>query len=193
MTMAVPEMQKTLLPEVEYREIPGAWGYFARTDGTIWSGWRPGNHGPSRRPSSSLHILKPFTMPSGHESVTVTLNGRAKHYPVHQLVLMTFVGPCPQGMETRHLDDDPHNNTIQNLCWGTRKDNHKDRKRNGRHLYGTTAPSTILTEKQVVEIWYRLKRGESQFALGREYGVSRGAILGIKRRVNWRHLTKDLE
>ena len=29
---------------------------------------------------------------------------------VHQLVMLTFVGPCPEGQEVRHLDGNPFNN-----------------------------------------------------------------------------------
>lgn len=52
---------------------------------------------------------------------------------VHVVVLESFVGPCPPGMETRHLDDDPSNNRLTNLCWGTRGENVRDRVRNGVH------------------------------------------------------------
>ena len=31
---------------------------------------------------------------------------------IHHLVLLTFVGPRPEGMEVRHLDGDPLNNTL---------------------------------------------------------------------------------
>jgi hypothetical protein len=36
-------------------------------------------------------------------------------------------------MECCHADDDPSNNWLRNLRWGTRSDNAFDRVRNGRH------------------------------------------------------------
>lgn len=52
---------------------------------------------------------------------------------VHRLVLTTHVAPCPDGMESCHWDDNPKNNALANLYWGTRPQNCSDRKRNGRY------------------------------------------------------------
>lgn len=51
---------------------------------------------------------------------------------VHHLVLEGFVGPCPEGQEALHWDDDKTNNALPNLRWGTRLENMRDRIRNGR-------------------------------------------------------------
>lgn len=50
---------------------------------------------------------------------------------VHSLVLEAHVGPCPQGMESRHLDGNKLNCRLDNLCWGTPKQNGKDKIRHG--------------------------------------------------------------
>lgn len=48
----------------------------------------------------------------------------------HRLVLFAFVGPPPfKGAQGRHLDDNPSNNNISNLVWGTGTENWEDRKR----------------------------------------------------------------
>ena len=52
---------------------------------------------------------------------------------VHHLVLEAFVGPRPEGALGRHLDDDPENNQVSNLRWGSQSDNTYDMIRNGRH------------------------------------------------------------
>jgi len=66
-------------------------------------------------------------------------------YKVHRLILETFVGPCPSGMECRHLDGNPANNRLENLCWGTRSENARD---------------TVKHGKQPVPTWLR-KTGEN--------------------------------
>src|SRR5690242_16611852 len=46
------------------------------------------------------------------------LHYKGKHVAVfaHRIVLMAFVGPCPEGMETSHFPDrDPANNRLENL------------------------------------------------------------------------------
>jgi hypothetical protein len=46
---------------------------------------------------------------------------------IHHLVLETFVGPRPEGMEARHLNGDYSDNRLRNLTWGTKSENMKDR------------------------------------------------------------------
>jgi hypothetical protein len=54
---------------------------------------------------------------------------------IHTLVLETYVGPCPPGMECRHLNGKPLDcRWPENLVWGTHGDNMRDRARHG-HYY----------------------------------------------------------
>jgi hypothetical protein len=76
-------------------------------------------------------MLSPSPIPSGHMFTTL---GRNNWVYVHTMVLEAFVGPAPIGHECCHWDDDPANNHLGNLRWGTRADNMADFKRNhGRH------------------------------------------------------------
>jgi hypothetical protein len=52
--------------------------------------------------------------------------GVRKTIAVHILVLLVNVGPPPEGMQTRHLDNDPWNNLRDNLVWGSGPEQHKD-------------------------------------------------------------------
>lgn len=52
--------------------------------------------------------------------------GRTERY-VHHLVLETFVGPRPDGMETRHLNGNHSDNRVENLAWGTKSENGADK------------------------------------------------------------------
>lgn len=71
--------------------------------------------------------------PSGHLCVSLSREGVQKTYLVHRLVLRAFVSDCPPDTETRHLNDDPKDNRLANLRWGSRPENMLDRVRNGRH------------------------------------------------------------
>jgi hypothetical protein len=75
-------------------------------------------------------VLQPGTHPAGHKLVQL---GRGRMRYVHVLVLEAFIGPCPPGRESCHWDDDPANNRVGNLRWGTRSDNRNDSVRNGGH------------------------------------------------------------
>jgi hypothetical protein len=53
-----------------------------------------------------------------------------KMFSVHSLVLAAFVGPRPEGQVVRHLNDDPLDNWLENLEYGTAAQNAEDRVRN---------------------------------------------------------------
>lgn len=67
----------------------------------------------------------------GHRYVGLW-KGTKKDLLVHRLVLEAFVGPCPPGMECRHFPDrDPANNRLDNLRWGTHRENEGDKEVHG--------------------------------------------------------------
>ena len=78
-------------------------------------------------------VLKPTVRPDGRLTVTLHLGNRRERFRVHRLVLESFVGPCPDGMECCHWDDNPANNHLENLRWDTRSANAFDNIRNGNH------------------------------------------------------------
>ena len=58
--------------------------------------------------------------------------GKATTTRVHQIVAKAFIGPCPDGLEVRHLDGDYKNNHYTNLKYGTRQENAHDTIAHGR-------------------------------------------------------------
>lgn len=68
----------------------------------------------------------------GYRVADLRVGGVRRARYVHQLVLEAFVGPRPGGMITRHLDDNPLNNRLENLRYGTVIENGRDAVRNGR-------------------------------------------------------------
>lgn len=81
-------------------------------------------------------ILIPyFAGIKGYLMVRLSWPDRKKHY-IHSLVAEAFYGPRPTGMDCRHLNDNHLDNRAINLCWGTRKQNMEDARRNGRLAVG---------------------------------------------------------
>ena len=68
---------------------------------------------------------------------------------VHSLILETFVGQRPNGMECRHLDGNPQNSVLKNLAWGTFKENKQDTVRHGHSLRGAKNPMAKLKAWQI--------------------------------------------
>lgn len=130
-------------------------------------------------------IRKASAQKSGHLWLRFCKNGRRTKQNIHRLVLETFVGPCPEGLETCHHDDDPANNTLENLRWGTRSSNMRDRIRNGRAIgligSGRPHPNRKLNNEQVLEIRGLMRSGQSQMAIARIFGVSQNLVSKIKR------------
>jgi HNH endonuclease/NUMOD4 motif len=78
-----------------------------------------------------------------------------KYIAVHRLVLMAHVGmPTKDKPFGLHRDDDPTNNDISNLYWGTRRENSYDSVRNGNHVQSrktTCSIGHLLIEPNLVE------------------------------------------
>lgn len=111
-----------------------------------------------------------------------------------RLVLEVFVGPCPEGMECCHRDDDTTNNHISNVYWGTHSQNMIDREINGNanHQVGELHGKSVLTEDQVLEARaLRLSDPKhwSYRKLGRRYGVSHPNMIYVLRGDTWRHIS----
>jgi hypothetical protein len=135
-----------------------------------------------------VHIreLKPIARYAGRLSVALCLPGeKPKWHQIHRLVLMAFVGPCPEGMECRHLDGDHLHNHLDNLKWGTRTENMRDKRIHGTQTEGEQSPRAKLTEDDVRAIRSSKATGRD---LAAHYGVSQVAICFIKNRKTWKHV-----
>lgn len=109
---------------------------------------------------------------ASHGYLTVAL-GRGNTVAVHVLVAEAFVGPKPfYGAEVRHIDGDEDNFEPSNLVWGTRTQNIRDNKWQGKHRK--------LTGEQAAFLKARLDLGETGASLARDFGVSESLVSAIK-------------
>lgn len=163
----------------EERPIPGHPGYAATSDGRIIS-YRSGKRRELRPSCDARYGHRPIELGAGNRGY------------VHRLMLETFVGPCPPGMECRHLDGNPANNHIENLRWGTRKENIHDAMKHGTHYCkkqnGELSRFAKLKELDVRWIRYLRKAGIHVKDLAEVYGVSKGCIWDIVSRRTWYHI-----
>lgn len=70
--------------------------------------------------------LRPGRRKSGHLQVNLHEGEVHASKKVHQLVLLAFVGPMPEGMQVRHLNGAPADNRLSNLKYGTNTENARD-------------------------------------------------------------------
>lgn len=133
-------------------------------------------------------VLKASLNTAGYPQVRLQ-GGRIAR--VHTLVLETFVGPRPDGMECRHGDANRKNAALSNLQWGTRLENMADMRRHGNYRGGARpgdTPGAKLTPDQVREIRERGAMGHCNRDLALAYSVTRPTISRIVNRKIWTHV-----
>ena len=159
----------------EYKAIPSYEGYYISNDGEIISTRK----GP-------IHSMNPMSSTTGHQYILT--NGNPRKLFVHRAVLMAWDRPPTNGEIARHLNDNPKDNRLDNLAWGTYQDNADDKVRNGRSPYGEKSGAHTLTENDVMKIRHRYSNGERSSKLSKEFGVSCNCIKQVVRGATWRHL-----
>ena len=148
-------------------------GYFATEDGRVWS-------------NRTKKYLKIETKPDGY--CRIQLMPSSKHLYIHRLVLETFLGPCPAGMEACHNNGIRTDNRLENLRWDTRKNNHKDALTQGTHT-GLRQKKCKLTEQDVRMIVYMWHTGLfTQRELAKIYHVVVSCICQTVNKKTWKHL-----
>jgi hypothetical protein len=143
----------------EWGFINGHSEYRVSDKGRVWSG-------------ISNKFMKPTSnVRSGHQDLSFKVNGKREHAYIHRLVAEAFI-PNPNDYPlVRHLDDDPANNCVWNLAWGTQEDNVRDMYANGS---GSNRPIILLSASGEKEYF------PSHAIAANELGVSKSAISLLK-------------
>lgn len=158
----------------EWREVPSLPGYYASPDGRV---------------RSKHKILAAYVYRTGHLIVAPSVNGKQKPVTVHRMVCEAFHGPCPQGMECRHLDGDPSNNRSENLAWGTRLENQRDRLRHGSCNSGERNGRAQITADLAKAIYLAAKSGDAREQIAVRYGVTATQVGLIANGFRWSSAT----
>ena len=146
--------------------------------------WRPVENWPHEvstlgrvRNRRSGRVLKPTTTRKGYQCVRlVDTRKRGWKTNVHTLVLNAFVGRRMPKQQCRHLDGNPANNQLTNLCWGTAAENSDDRWRMGRNA---NIGRAYRIPPEVVEAVKASSLGATRAAAA--FGVSRSWVYEIRK------------
>jgi hypothetical protein len=178
--------------EVEvWKEVPGFPGYQASNLGNIRSWMNVGY--AVRNESRVADRPKPVKMAVSkygygilglYDEAGCRINKRW-----HRVILETFMGPCPDGMEALHWDGDRLNNRLDNLSWGDRTKNMRDKRRHGTQPEGSLSHNAVLTEDQLIEM-KRLRREHrwSYQKLADAFGVSKCSAHRAVTGITWKHM-----
>lgn len=170
----------------EWRDIPSFTGYQVSDLGRVRSfrdksGWGIGE---------SWHLIKAYPSRKGYLWVDLRngSNNRFRRY-VHRLVLETFVGPCPDGMEARHtLNNNRADNRLANLVWGTRLENSSDCLKHGTRVMGHDCHASKLTTDDITNLFKLRNDGMTLMALAKHFGVRYETVWKICNRKMWKGL-----
>lgn len=185
------------LPFERWLDVPGFEDlYRISNTGQVWSYPRHGTLGGPLKPSDPDH--------DGYLAISLSRLSKKYTFKVHRLVMLTFVGPRPEGLQVRHLDGDPLNNRWEpgdeaetiaaggNLVYGTPSENMLDRARHGTWSAGDRRgechPMAVLTEALVREIRQRHAAGETITSLAVELGISKWTLYSAARGDRWPHV-----
>ncbi len=175
---------------VEYREVPGFPDYKAGTDGTIWSRKKRAR----TKSSEKSEVLGPEwrKLKGGWHGKYLGLQlyrgSDVKSVLRHHVILETFVGPCPEGMECCHGDGIKTNCRLDNLRWDTRGNNNRDRAKHGVGNQGERHPLTSFSESDIREIRNGCKKRGDQTQMAKRFNVSESTIHRIVKRESWGHV-----
>jgi hypothetical protein len=172
----------------EWRDVPGYEGFYSISSlGRLYSHPRPSKN--ARRKNYGGGFLKGTTRHRrGYVWVALTRDNAQKLIQLHRLVLLTFVGPCPEGLQACHNNDVKADNRLSNLRWDTPLANAVDRTANGNYAHGARVSGARLTESNVREA-VRLKIGGSRNCdIARKFNVSNETVCCIFQRRTWKHL-----
>lgn len=121
----------------------------------------------------------------GYLMFNTTLDGRPLNVALHRIVMETFVGPCPEGLQVAHLNgrrDDPR---LTNLAYVTAAENNNHKLAHGTTQRGEQNPAAKITADDVRDI----RASKAPYpVLSAKYGLTRCHISDIRRGAAWRHI-----
>jgi hypothetical protein len=131
------EQASAQLNEEEWKPIPSFENYKINKEGVVLNKFGK--------------ALKPGKIPStGYLHVSLSNdNVKGKHFYVHHLVWITFMGEVPEGLNVCHQDGNAENNKIENLCLLTHKEN-------------LNKPETIEKFKRSQKLYPRTRNGKKK-------------------------------
>lgn len=131
------EKQPTLNTSENWKPVVGYEGMYEVSDhGRVRSLDRLDSGGRSIKGRSIIQTLNRY----GYPYLDLHLGGGKKRRSVHHLVIESFVGPRPEGMQVDHIDNNPENNMLSNLQYVTPKQN-----TNRQALFGTSIADRAAT------------------------------------------------
>ncbi|WP_430229315.1 HNH endonuclease signature motif containing protein [Paraburkholderia tropica] len=129
--------------------------------------------------------LKWQIMNIGYAKVSLCRDAKRKEYLVHRLVVMTFIGDIPPGMDVCHFDGNKLNNALSNLRIDTRKGNCSDNIRLGRTPRGQKCGSNKYDAAFILRVRELSANGVRDCDIAREMNITPQYVNNIIKKRVW--------
>lgn len=166
------------------KKIPFLNNYYINEHGEVYSDKR-----------GNLRKLKLSKDTSGYIRVGLYIKqGMQRKYLLHRLLAEVFIENPNKFEYVNHKDGDKLNNKLSNLEWCSSSYNQTHAYVMGLKTIpkGEDNGRSILTEKDVLEIYNKSLEGYRTKDLLEQYNVSESTLCDIRAKRNWRHITGDL-
>lgn len=172
--------RSTMAEHETWQQIPGYEGLYEASDqGRVRSVDRRVTFKDGRSRLFKSKILRPGKMGRNRDYLFVSLckDGVQRTWPLHQLIMLAFVGPRPDKMDTCHNNGNGLDNRLSNLRYDT-------------HAANITEADYIkISDDDVREMRRRYTYyGETFSSLARHFGVTKATVSKAVRRKTWKHV-----
>jgi len=171
--------------------IPSLCGYYATSDGKIWSRKSVNGKGGLQ---NKFRELKTQIDKDGYRLITFCLGGKkynGRHYrtmKVNRVIAQTFLKDFKKSCVVMHIDNNRLNDSIYNLKIGTIQENNLQAYTEKRHAFGERGGRAKLNSIKVVNIKKLLSEGIQQKKIAEKYNISRSTINAIHKKRIWTHI-----
>lgn len=114
--------------------------------------------------------------------VCLSKGDEQRTHNVHSLIITTFKGAVPKGMQINHKDGNKQNSKLSNLEVTTPSRNNIHALRTGLRtiMHGSKWHRSKIKESDVKKIRILLTKGVSQYSIANKFGINQSTISDIK-------------
>lgn len=167
----------------QWRDIPGFEGYFQVSD---MGGVRRIAHSDQYRRKANLGPATFKPNKRGYWEVMLARPKFRRLYLVHRVVMLAFVGPCPEGLQVNHKNGDKRDNRLSNLEYVTGSENMRHASAMGKLNHaGMRGPSRKVSDQDVLLMRSLLRRGLTVKEVSQLSKLSISQVRRIQKGQSW--------